>query len=75
MKKFCSLERHYLESRLQHLDQFESGAVARLAPAEDANLFVQANKKPSDALRRSYAVHILHLNHLSRCVHDISISQ
>ena len=66
LTKFCSLERRYLESRLEHLEQLETGAVARLAPTADVDHFVNTNKKPSEALRRSYAVQILHLSHLSR---------
>lgn len=60
------LERQYLESRLKHLEQLETGAVAGMNPTSDANLFVSFNKKPSETLRKSYALQILHLNHLSR---------
>jgi hypothetical protein len=66
LTKFCALERRYLESRLQHLDQLETGAVSRLAPDADVDHFVEENKQPAEALRRSYAVQILHLSHLSR---------
>lgn len=69
LTKFCSLERKYLESRLQHLELLETGAVAKLDPEADVNSFVNANKKPLDTLRRSYAVQILQLSHLSRYVH------
>ena len=66
LKKFCAFERQYLENRLKNLEQWETGAVQALNPVADADSFVERHKKPSEALRRSYAVHILHLNHLSR---------
>lgn len=66
LKKFCTLERQYLENRLKNLNQLEKGAVSTSDPVADANFFVKTHKKPAEALRRSYALHILHLNHLSR---------
>jgi hypothetical protein len=68
MRKFCKIERDLLETRLKYLSLLEQGAVTFLNPQEDLALYVSQEKNSMEAQRRSYAIQLLHLSHMNRCV-------